>query len=151
MAITVAVGLINGSPPERSSLKPFIGEVIKTRVSKSRGLLYAEIRARADSRNVILFQRMPEGLASKAVQPLPGTAIAALIAPDMSTDAWTGLERRSLWQLSVKGVPVVSFEELVEFHAREAAGERTFALSFGAVGIASLIARWWRRHRRANP
>lgn len=151
MAIVYGVELFNGPPPERSALRPLSGEIVDSRISKSKGRLYAEIQVRAEYGNVILSQRMPQNLATAAAQAAPGTVISALITGARFTDARTGLERRSFWQLSVGGVPVVPFEDLMKFHAFEAAGWKMFAHICGAVGAACVAVRGLRRRLRADP
>lgn len=151
MVIVYGGQLFNGQPPDRSALRPFEGEVVESRIANSRGRIYAEIQVRGDSGSVILSQRMPENLARKAVQPARGSAISALIAEGRFSDARTGLARRSLWELSVAGTPVVSFEELFKFHSFEAAGWRMFSYLCGAFGAACLAVRELRRRRRADP
>lgn len=151
MAIVYSVQLFNGQPPDRSALRPFEGEIVDSRITDSRGRIYAELRVRGESGSVILSQRMPENLARKAVQPTRGSLISALIAEGQSTDATTGLARRSLWELWAAGAPVVSFEELSRFHSFEAAGWRMFSYVCGVAGAACLALRELRRRRRVDP
>ena len=151
MAIVLGVELFNGPIPDRSDLSSFTGRIVDSKISNSKGRIYAEIQVRGDLGNVILVQRMPHQLASKAVQLPPGTTITALIAEKKFTGTRTGLVRRSVWQLSVGGAPIVPYEELLRFHTSEATGWRMFAYGLGAIGVTFLAVFGFRRRSRANP
>jgi hypothetical protein len=150
-AIIIGVELFNGPPPEYSSLSPVTGEMVETYISKSRERVFADIRVKANLSDFILFQHVPERLASKIAELPSGATVSALILDKEFVDRRTSLPRHSMWQLSIDGKQVFSYDEIVQFHGNQTARWRTLAYCSAVVGVACLVAIAIRRLNRADP
>lgn len=151
LPIVLGVELINGRVPARQELSVVAGSLIDSQLSKSRGRSYAEVRVQGDSGHLLLLQGMPEPMASRLLSAPSGSAVSALVIDSKeSTDSRAGLKRYPMWQLSIDGQQIISYEELRKFHSNEAAWRRKFGYCAALVGLVFLAAFAIRRLRRAQ-
>ncbi len=151
LIIILSVELFNGPPPEHSTLNLFTGQIVGAQFSKSRERIYAEIQVKNGPKDMILFQQVPQQMASKIEQFPSGSGVSALIFGKQFTDRRTGLPRHAMWQLSVGERKVFSYDEILQFHANQDARWRILGYCFAVAGVICLVAIAIRRLRRAAP
>lgn len=149
--IVFGVELFNGPPPSMDSLQPFSGQLVEQHISQDKSRIFADIRVRNGTQEVILFQQVSKKL-SGDIQNLPsGMAVTALIVPKDFTDSRTGLIRHSMWQLSINEQEMFSYDEITQFINNQTTRWRTFAYWSGALALVCFVAAGLRRLRRVRP
>lgn len=149
--IVLGVELFNGPPPSFTSLQPFSGQLVEQHISQDKSRIFADIRVRNGTQDVILFQQVSKNL-SGDIQKLPsGMTVTALIVPKDFIDRRTGLIRHSMWQLTINERELFSYEEITQFINNQTTRWRTFAYWSGALAIACFTAAGLRRLWRVRP
>ena len=139
--IVLGFELFNGSPPSITSLQPFSGQLVELHISQDRSRIFADIRVKNGTQDVILFQQVSKKLCSD-IQKLPsGMPVTALIVPRDFVDSRTGLIRHSMWQLAINEQEMFSYEEITQFINKQTTRWRIFAYWSGALAIACFIER----------
>ena len=149
--IVLGVELFNGPPPSITSLQPFSGQLVEQYISQDKSRIFADIRVKNDTQDVILFQQVSKKFSSD-IQKFPsGMTVKALIVPKDFTDSRTGLIRHSMWQLAINGQEMFSYEEITQFINNQTTRWRTFAYWSGALAIVCFITAGLRRLRHVHP
>lgn len=145
--VVMGVELFNGLPPSMASLQPFSGQLVEQHISQEKSRIFADIRVRNGTKDVILFQQVSEKLSGDIQKLPPGKTVTALITTKDFTDSRTGLVRHSMWQLAINEQEMFSYDEITQFIDNQATRWRTFAYWSGALAIACFIAAGLRRLR----
>lgn len=149
--IILGVELFNGPPPSITSLQSFSGQLVEQHISQDKNRIFADIRVRNGTHDVILFQQVSKKL-SGDIQNLPsGITVTALIVPKDFTDSRTGLIRHSMWQLAINEQEMFSYDEITQFINNQTTRWRTFGYWSGALAVVCFIAAGLRRLRHVRP
>ena len=143
--IILGVELFNDPPPIITSPQPLSGLLVEQHISQDKSRIFADIRVKNGTQEVILFQQVSKKL-SGDIQKLPsGMTVTALIEPKDFIDIRTGLIRHSMWQLEINKHELFSYDEITQFLSNQTTRWRTFAYWSGALAIACFIAAGLRR------